>query len=350
MSSHKGKAKTKSTAKTAGTKKKAVMNTRNPKKPEAISGDTMSNYAMYKKGGSVKKYKSGGGFPDLTGDGKVTKADILKGRGVIKKKGGNVKKVLPKHQGQSSQVKTQIPGPTIRPRTVEPKNEIPRFIHKQNDSPKLIPRKRKDMDRYRMGIYRDPGKGTFKKGGLTKAQVGIWKKDKTINEDGSSMTRRTSVNPITGNTRQVTKVKSADGDKSRSVRITSRKKGGKVSKYQEGGFTNIPPQMKMNPYKQAVPDKGPKPSYDTMEPSYKKPIPPKMEMAPDIVKKFPSPTSKYTTNESPSIQYRQKKGGSIKKKYQKGGSTTKPTNPYQALGTGSKVDILKNAYKKYIKK
>ena len=60
MSSHKGKAKTKSTAKTAGTKKKAVMNSRNPKKPMAISGDTMSNYAMYKKGGSVKKYKEGG--------------------------------------------------------------------------------------------------------------------------------------------------------------------------------------------------------------------------------------------------------------------------------------------------
>jgi hypothetical protein len=29
-----------------------------------------------------------GGFPDLTGDGKVTKADVLKGRGVFKK-GGN---------------------------------------------------------------------------------------------------------------------------------------------------------------------------------------------------------------------------------------------------------------------
>jgi hypothetical protein len=56
----------------------------------AISGDTMSNYAMYKKGGKVKKYKAGGSFPDLTGDGKVTKADILKGRGVIKK-GGTIK-------------------------------------------------------------------------------------------------------------------------------------------------------------------------------------------------------------------------------------------------------------------
>lgn len=44
-------------------------------------------------GGSMKKYKTGGSkFPDLTGDGKVTRADILKGRGVIKKTGGTVKK------------------------------------------------------------------------------------------------------------------------------------------------------------------------------------------------------------------------------------------------------------------
>ena len=54
----------------------------------------------YKMGGRVKKMgggmmgrrfgmKKGSKFPDLTGDGKVTFADILKGRGVIngKKKG-----------------------------------------------------------------------------------------------------------------------------------------------------------------------------------------------------------------------------------------------------------------------
>ena len=54
----------------------------------------------YMKGGRVKKMgggmmgrrfgmKKGSKFPDLTGDGKVTFADILKGRGVIngKKKG-----------------------------------------------------------------------------------------------------------------------------------------------------------------------------------------------------------------------------------------------------------------------
>ena len=43
----------------------------------------------FAKGGKVKKDKS---FPDLTGDGKVTFKDILKGRGVIKKKGGVIKK------------------------------------------------------------------------------------------------------------------------------------------------------------------------------------------------------------------------------------------------------------------
>lgn len=32
-----------------------------------------------------------GGFPDLNKDGKITKADILKGRGVIKKSGGATK-------------------------------------------------------------------------------------------------------------------------------------------------------------------------------------------------------------------------------------------------------------------
>ena len=46
-----------------------------------------------KMGGMVKKAKSGGSFPDLNKDGKVTKADILKGRGVIAKKGAKVAKM-----------------------------------------------------------------------------------------------------------------------------------------------------------------------------------------------------------------------------------------------------------------
>jgi hypothetical protein len=39
-----------------------------------------------------KSYKKGGKFPDLTGDGKVTRADVLKGRGVFKE-GGKVSRV-----------------------------------------------------------------------------------------------------------------------------------------------------------------------------------------------------------------------------------------------------------------
>jgi hypothetical protein len=36
----------------------------------------------FKKGGAVKKMAKGGKLTDLTGDGKVTRADVLKGRGV----------------------------------------------------------------------------------------------------------------------------------------------------------------------------------------------------------------------------------------------------------------------------
>jgi len=45
---------------------------------------------MYGKGGMAKlaQYMEGGKFPDLTGDGKVTMADILKGRGVKKYENG----------------------------------------------------------------------------------------------------------------------------------------------------------------------------------------------------------------------------------------------------------------------
>jgi hypothetical protein len=47
---------------------------------------------MQKNGGKMKKAKSGGSFPDLNKDGKITKADVLKGRGVIAKSGGKMKK------------------------------------------------------------------------------------------------------------------------------------------------------------------------------------------------------------------------------------------------------------------
>ena len=46
-----------------------------------------------KDGGSIKKLKDGG-FPDLSGDGKITKKDILMGRGVIKKANGGVTEAI----------------------------------------------------------------------------------------------------------------------------------------------------------------------------------------------------------------------------------------------------------------
>jgi hypothetical protein len=62
----------------------AIKNNNKPATPPANS--------MMKKGGAVKA-KKGGSFPDLNKDGKITKADILKGRGVIAKKGASVKKM-----------------------------------------------------------------------------------------------------------------------------------------------------------------------------------------------------------------------------------------------------------------
>ena len=48
----------------------------------------MEGGAMYKKGGSVKKKmkKKKSKFPDHSGDGKITKKDILMAKGIIPKK------------------------------------------------------------------------------------------------------------------------------------------------------------------------------------------------------------------------------------------------------------------------
>jgi len=53
-------------------------------KIEAMMGET-------KEGEKIVKKAKGGSLPDLTGDGKITRADVLKGRGVFKH-GGKVHK------------------------------------------------------------------------------------------------------------------------------------------------------------------------------------------------------------------------------------------------------------------
>ena len=52
----------------------------------------MTGLPRGKMGKTISKAKNGKSFPDLNKDGKVTRADILKGRGVIAKNGKPVKK------------------------------------------------------------------------------------------------------------------------------------------------------------------------------------------------------------------------------------------------------------------
>ena len=284
MSENKGKAKAKPTAKSAGKNKAAVMNSRSPKKPTAISGDTMSNYAMYKKGGLVKK--QGGGS-----------------------KNGKVTEYWPNA-------------------TESDKKKFDKYVADEYKKTQKLIKKGK--------LSPTP----YKKGGLVKAQAGIWKKEKSINEDGSSMTRRTSDNPITGNRRVVTKIKSADGDKSRSVKISSRQKGGKVRRYQDGGPKDggsaiSDPKLKQRSREFIGRPEKLDPRMDPMMKPYKsiqsRPIPPQIK---EGITPESSKTSKYTTNDSPTIQYRKQKGGKIS----------------PSIGTGSKANMVKNLYKKYTKK
>jgi hypothetical protein len=76
--------------------------------------DFEKKYAQKKDGGKIKKAKSGGSFPDLNKDGKITKADILKGRGVIKN-GAALKKqaaiaIAMKKAGKTPKKKMQYGG------------------------------------------------------------------------------------------------------------------------------------------------------------------------------------------------------------------------------------------------
>ena len=61
-------------------------------------------------------------FPDLNKDGKITRADVLKGRGVFKE-GGKVKKFLKELDGMSSKERKKVPsimGPSSKERKKVP--------------------------------------------------------------------------------------------------------------------------------------------------------------------------------------------------------------------------------------
>ena len=74
----------------------------------------MAEKKMKTGGKIVKKAKSGSSFPDLNKDGKNTKADILKGRGVIAKKGA---KVSMKKGGKVKSASARADGCCIRGKT-----------------------------------------------------------------------------------------------------------------------------------------------------------------------------------------------------------------------------------------
>ena len=64
---------------------------------------------VMKMGGKMKKAENGKSFPDLNKDGKVTKADILKGRGVIAKSGMKMaKKPVMKFGGKLAPNKSNV--------------------------------------------------------------------------------------------------------------------------------------------------------------------------------------------------------------------------------------------------
>jgi hypothetical protein len=57
----------------------------------AFKAKTLEEARKEKEEKEVKKARNGKSFPDLNKDGKITKADILKGRGVIAKKGAKLR-------------------------------------------------------------------------------------------------------------------------------------------------------------------------------------------------------------------------------------------------------------------
>ena len=102
-----------------------------PKPGTKVFNGVTGKYDVTKKnGGAVKKAKSGGSFPDLNKDGKVTKADILKGRGVIAKSGAKMKKaegginVVPRNLNKRQLERVQRINETSRDRANKVGNRI----------------------------------------------------------------------------------------------------------------------------------------------------------------------------------------------------------------------------------
>jgi hypothetical protein len=152
-------------------------------------------------------YKKGGKMPDLTGDGKVTQADVLKGRGVFKKggkvgyhkmpdgtmmkdsehnmkKGGTVKKYMSGGRAQAAKKRDEEmmrTGPMRRPR-LGPNRDMERLEGEAADA-----RKQYDMENLRM--EREAAGTSYKKGGKVRgcgmARGGAVRQCKMVKMKGS---------------------------------------------------------------------------------------------------------------------------------------------------------------------
>ena len=176
MSMNKGKAKvkskSKSVAKSAGKNKAAVMNSRNPKKPMAISGDTMSNYAMYRAGGKVsklKKYQMDNSqvFPTLE--------SAAPNDPNFKPKGFNPRAAQLELMNKAAQKEYERRNRELQEKYLEnlqgrANKDISKFIQPELDSTNTNSLYERFKEKFTTAPPRKKGGPTYKKGGVTKAK------------------------------------------------------------------------------------------------------------------------------------------------------------------------------------
>ena len=121
----------------------------------------MAGYGIQIKGSGRALMKKGGrSFPDLTGDGKVTRADVLKGRGVFAK-GGTVR--------DFKEPDFKKPRPAPRPRGNPPvigqpsPRPVPKSLMRDPESPRALARPKMMGG----GMMKMP-RAMYKKGGIAK--------------------------------------------------------------------------------------------------------------------------------------------------------------------------------------
>ena len=128
-------------------------------------------------------YAKGGKFPDLTGDGKVTKADILKGRGVIAKDGTRIAKRAAKADAKAKKIyENGGKVEKLATKSVKKVRNVPRNIEEyraQRDAKKLKPSHERAMDRYQ-GQIDKANKGVRAKAKVKKARKKIAKELKPL--------------------------------------------------------------------------------------------------------------------------------------------------------------------------